>query len=76
MPAVLCVVAAALAEGLVALDQHLDQRSVPDRLGVVIDRVGESGSRDLLGAIASSSLAVACTTFSITMAVLALTSST
>ncbi len=76
VPAVLCVVAAALAEGLMALDQYLEQVLVPDWLGVVIYRVGESGSRDLLGAIASSSLAVAGTTFSITMAVLALTSST
>jgi uncharacterized membrane protein len=39
-------------------------------------RVGATGSRDLLGAIAGSMLAVASTTFSITIAVLALTSST
>ena len=75
VPAVLCVLAAVLAEVLVAVDQHLDETAVPDWLGVVVYRVGESGSRDLLGAIASSSLAVAGTTFSITMAVLALTAS-
>jgi len=76
VPTVLCVVAVALAEALVQVDRQVDQLSVPAWLGNVLYRVGESGSRDVLGAIASSSLAVAGTTFSITMAVLALTSST
>jgi uncharacterized membrane protein len=75
LPAVLCVVGFALAEGLVALDRHLGAPVVPGWMSVLLYRVGESGSRDILGAIASSSLAVAGTTFSITIAVLALTSS-
>ena len=76
IPAVLCVAAFGLAEGLVALDERLGGLSVPGWAGTLLYRVGASGSRDVLGAIASSSLAVAGTTFSITMAVLALTSST
>lgn len=76
IPAVLCVAASLCAEGLVALDERRGSLSVPGWAGTVLYSVGESGSRDVLGAIASSSLAVAGTTFSITMAVLALTSST
>ena len=75
IPATLCVVAAVAAWLFV----QIDERTGADGLGGVFDavfyRVGESGSRDILGAIATSSLAVAGTTFSITMAVLALTSS-
>ncbi len=76
IPAVLCLGAFALAEALIALDEHLGDLELPPWAAAVLYRVGESGSRDLLGAIAGSSLAVAGTTFSITMAVLALTSST
>lgn len=76
IPAVLCLAAFALAEGLVALDERLGGLDVPGWAGTLLYRVGASGSRDVLGAIASSSLAVAGTTFSITIAVLALTSST
>lgn len=76
LPAVLCVGAAALAQLLVAVDRAVDQSLAPGWASAFVYRVGESGSRDILGAIASSSLAVAGTTFSITMAVLALTSST
>ena len=76
IPALLCAAAFVLAEGLIALDRRLGDLVVPDWMSVVLYRVGESGSRDILGAIASSSLAVAGTTFSITIAVLALTSST
>ncbi|MEE6272321.1 DUF2254 domain-containing protein [Georgenia wangjunii] len=76
IPAVMCLAVAVLAEALVALDESLGDVTVPDWLDAALYRVGESGSRDILGAIASSSLAVAGTTFSITMAVLALTSST
>ncbi|WP_461023233.1 DUF2254 domain-containing protein [Thalassiella azotivora] len=75
VPAALCLVAAVLAELLVAVDESLRGVVLPRWVDVVLYRVGESGSRDVLGAIASSSLAVAGTTFSITMAVLALTSS-
>lgn len=76
VPAVMCLAAAVLAEGLVALDQRLGGVSAGGPLGALLYSVGASGSRDVLGAIASSSLAVAGTTFSITMAVLALTTST
>ena len=74
LPAVMCVGAFVLAESLIALDRVLANRW-PDWGGTLLYRVGESGSRDLLGAIGTSALAVAGTTFSITMAVLALTSS-
>ncbi|MBO1751784.1 DUF2254 domain-containing protein [Actinotalea sp. BY-33] len=75
IPALLCVLAAGLAEGLTTLDERRGDARVRGPLGDLLYSVGESGSRDLLGAIATSSLAVAGTTFSITMAVLALTSS-
>lgn len=74
VPAVLCLAAVIVAELLIWTDQNL-QLSVPGWAEALLYRVGESGSRDILGAIAGSSLAVAGTTFSITMAVLALTSS-
>lgn len=76
IPALLCGAAFVLAESLIALDRRLGGPSIPTWASLFLYRVGESGSRDILGAIASSSLAVAGTTFSITMAVLALTSST
>ncbi|WNB87090.1 DUF2254 domain-containing protein [Cellulomonas sp. ATA003] len=75
VPALLCLAALVLAEGLVVIDEHVGVGDVPGWVRAVLYRVGESGSRDILGAIATSSLAVAGTTFSITMAVLALTSS-
>lgn len=75
LPAGLCVLAVVLAETLILLDQRLDDGDLGP-FGVLINRVGESGSRDLLGAIAGSMLAVASTTFSITIAALALASST
>lgn len=74
LPALLCAIAAVLAETLVRLDRT-SSGGLPSWPDVVLYRVGESGSRTLLAAIATSSLAVAGTTFSITMAVLALTSS-
>lgn len=76
IPTLLCLGASVLAEVLVAVDETVDDTSVPAWVRVFLYRVGESGSRDILGAIATSSLAVAGTTFSITIAVLALTSST
>jgi uncharacterized membrane protein len=75
LPAVLCLLAVVLAEGLVTLDEQLQNRA-GGPLDVLLYRVGASGSRDLLGAIAGSMLGVASTTFSITIAVLALSSST
>jgi len=75
VPAMLCVLAVVLAEALIFLDQRLDDVEL-GAFAVLITRVGESGSRDLLGAVAGSMLAVASTTFSITIAVLALSSST
>jgi uncharacterized membrane protein len=75
LPAILCLVAVVVAEGVVALDRRIHGATLPDWVTLVFYRVGESGSRDVLGAIATSSLSVAGTTFSITIAVLALTSS-
>ena len=75
IPAMLCLAAAVLAEVLIAIDRMTGGVRLSGWASVFLIRVGESGSRDILGAIASSSLAVAGTTFSITMAVLALTSS-
>lgn len=73
LPALMCVGAVLLAEGLVAVDRA--GGAVPPWAAGVLLRVGESGSREVLGAIATASLSVAGTTFSITIAVLALTSS-
>lgn len=75
IPALLCVVAVAGAEALITLDRRLGDVDL-GAAGVLVNRVGASGSRDLLGAIAGSMLAVASTTFSITIAALALASST
>lgn len=75
LPALLCVVAVVLAEALIFVDQQLGDLDL-GALNFLFTMVGESGSRDLLGAIAGSMLTVASTTFSITIAVLALSSST
>lgn len=75
LPAVLCLVAVVLAEGLIVVDRRFGGSDL-GAFDILITRVGESGSRDLLGAIAGSMLTVASTTFSITIAVLALSSST
>ncbi len=75
LPALLCALAVVLAESLIFLDRRLDEVDLGP-FGVLINRVGESGSRDLLGAIVGSMLTVASTTFSITIAVLALSSAT
>jgi len=69
-PTVLCVLAVVLAETLISLDRRLGEVDLGP-FSVLVTRVGESGSRDLLGAIAGSMLAVASTTFSITIAALA-----
>ncbi len=75
LPAVMCAIAVVLAESLIVLDEQLDEVDL-GFLGVLVTRIGASGSRDLLGAVAGSMLTVAGTIFSITIAVLALTSST
>jgi uncharacterized membrane protein len=75
IPAVLCLAALAGASGLITLDEQLRDRDLPRWIDVIVYQVGVDGSREVLAAIATSSLAVAGTTFSITMAVLALTSS-
>lgn len=74
VPAVMCLLAAVAAQVLVAVDRSLPERFLQGT-GSVLYVVGADGSRDVLGAIAGSMLAVASTTFSITIAVLALTSS-
>lgn len=75
VPASILLLAFLLAEALVAVDRATEGVDVPAWVRIAVYQVGESGSRDILGAVATSSLAVAGTTFSITMAVLALTSS-
>jgi uncharacterized membrane protein len=75
VPAVCCVLALALSEIMIAIDRSVDASDL-GVLGEVVNRVGEAGSRDLLGAIAASTLAVAATSFSITLAVLATASAT
>ncbi|WP_336922045.1 DUF2254 domain-containing protein [Aquipuribacter sp. SD81] len=76
LPAALCLLAAAAAQGLIEVDRSLVGTSTEPLVGVdVLYRVGADGSRTLLSAIAGSVLGVASTTFSITIAVMALTSS-
>ncbi|WP_380166469.1 DUF2254 domain-containing protein [Jannaschia sp. R86511] len=75
VPGLLCLLAAGLAQGLIVLDGAVDSDAWQGQAGTVVYLVGADGSRDLLSAIAGSMLAVASTTFSITIAVLALTSS-
>lgn len=69
IPALALVLAVALAEGLVLLDRASGLE------GGLITDIGPEGSRALLGAIATATLAAASTMFSITIAVLALTAS-
>jgi len=75
LPAVLCLLAVVLAEALIVVDARIGEANLGP-LGALVSRVGASGSRDLLVAIAGSMLTVASTTFSITVAVLAVSSST
>jgi len=70
LPGLLCVLGAVLAEVLIYVDRRVGEADFGP-FSVLINRVGASGSRDLLGAIAGSMLTVAATTFSITIAVLA-----
>lgn len=75
IPAVLSVAAFLLAEALIAVDRLIGGIPSSGLIGIVLPSAGASGSREVLGVIATSSLAVAGTTFSITIAVMALTSS-
>ncbi|TXR57059.1 DUF2254 domain-containing protein [Quadrisphaera setariae] len=74
VPALMCLLALVLSQVLVAVDHALGP-SWTQGLGPLGTRSGPSGSRDVLGAIAGSMLSVASTTFSITIAVMTLTSS-
>jgi len=75
LPGALLLFAALLAEGLIVVDQRVDELDLGP-FAVLATRIGESGSRDVLGAIAGSVIGVAATSFSITIAVLATASST
>lgn len=75
LPALLGIVAIVLAQLLITLDRRLDGTDF-GAWGFLFYRVGASGSRDILGAIGGSMLAVAATSFSITISVLATASST
>jgi len=75
LPALLGVAALIVAQTLVMLDRYLDGTALGS-WGFLLYRVGASGSRDILGAIGGSMLAVAATSFSITISVLATASST
>lgn len=74
VPGVMVVAAIVLAQGVIVLDLWLDART----LDVLPDSflLGVEGSRGILVAIGGSVLAVAATTFSITMSVIATASST
>ena len=74
VPAVMCLLALVLSPVLIAVDHALGP-AWTQGLGPLGPRSGPSGSRDVLGAIAGSMLGVASTTFSITIAVMTLTSS-
>ena len=75
LPALLGIAALMLAQSLIYLDRFIDDKQLGG-WGFLLYRVGASGSRDILGAIGGSMLAVAATSFSITIAVLATASST
>ena len=74
VPGLMVVAALALAQGVIVVDLWFDSRT----LDVLPDSflIGVEGSRGILVAIGGSVLAVAATTFSITMSVIATASST
>ncbi len=74
VPGLMVLVALALAQGIIVVDLWLDARA----LDVLPDSflLGVEGSRGILVAVGGSVLAVAATTFSITMSVIATASST
>lgn len=71
-PAAMTLVAVALAQALVSLEGAIE---LPDPIAGWVYAGGKDGARDLLGAIATASIGVAGTTFSITVAALTLASS-
>ena len=73
LPAVLGIAAIVLAQVLVTIDRTLVDRGTPL---VVLDALSASGGRSILTTIGTSMLTVAGTSFSITISVLATTSST
>lgn len=75
LPAVLGLFGIVLAEVMIVIDRAVDGSDL-GIFGVLVNRVGAGGSRDILGAIAGSMLGVAATSFSITISVLAIASST
>lgn len=75
VPAVLAAVAVLAAETLIVVDRRVGDLGFGP-LSFLVTRIGQAGSRDVLGAIAGSVLGVAATSFSITIAVLATASST
>ncbi|MFW0795739.1 DUF2254 domain-containing protein [Gordonia sp. CPCC 205515] len=75
VPLLLVIAGIVLAEVLVAVDRHLN-RHLSGGWGLLTFHVGVSGGRDILGTIGGSMLAVAATSFSITISVLATASST
>ncbi|AZG44581.1 DUF2254 domain-containing protein [Gordonia insulae] len=75
LPMALGIGALVLAQALITLDRAIDDTHL-GIWGTVLYQVGASGSRDILGAIGGSMLAVAATSFSITVSVLATASST
>ncbi|MBN8899437.1 MAG: hypothetical protein BGO51_14525 [Rhodospirillales bacterium 69-11] len=70
-PVVMTVAAACLAEGLVRIEGAV---SLPSWIEAWVYAGGGAGARDVLGAIASATIGVAGTTFSITVAALSLAS--
>lgn len=75
IPAVLCLLGVVLAEGLVSIDQWWTPTD-GNWLTSFMFTVGVSGARSLLNTIGTSAFGVAGTAFSITISVIATTSST
>ncbi len=75
LPAILCIAALVIAQLMVWLDRRVD-RAAFGMLEFLLFQVGASGGRDILGAIGGSMLAVAATSFSVTIMVLATASAT
>jgi len=71
-PAAMTLAAVALAQAMVSVEGAVE---MPDPIAGWIYAGGEDGARDMLGAIATASIGVAGTTFSITVAALTLASS-
>ncbi|WP_081744689.1 DUF2254 domain-containing protein [Arthrobacter sp. H14] len=75
LPAILCVAALVFAQLMIWVDRLVDQNAA-GFLDFLLFQVGASGGRDILGAIGGSMLAVAATSFSVTIMVLATASAT